>query len=95
MIIVAIDFRGNYYFEILDKNDVLNAERYSIFLENLVEEIDKCKFVIMHDNARPHKANIITKFLKSNKIIAIKQPPYSLDLNLLDRFVFRNMETKR
>ena len=30
-----------------------------------------------------------------NNIVHMKQPPYSPDFNLLDRYVFRNMEFER
>ena len=50
---------------------------------------------IMHDNARPHTANMTKDFFVRNNIVHMKQPPYSPDFNLLDRYVFRNMEFER
>ena len=49
----------------------------------------------MHDNARPHTALMTREFFANNGITLLKQPPYSPDMNLLDRYVFRNMEFDR
>ena len=51
--------------------------------------------VLMHDNARPHKAFIVQNWLRANVITTLPQPPYLPDLNLLDRYVFRNLEMFR
>ena len=49
----------------------------------------------MHDNARPHKAGIVEQFLDNRVVHKIRQPAYSPDLNMLDRYIFRNMESAR
>lgn len=49
----------------------------------------------MHDNARPHVARVTEGFLAEHDIAPIRQPPYSPDFNMLDRFIFRNMEASR
>ena len=49
----------------------------------------------MHDNARPHVSEITNDFLASKLIKCIKQPPYSPDVNLLDRFFFPLCEIRR
>ena len=49
----------------------------------------------MHDNARPHVANEVRDFFEEHVIERVAQSPYSPDLNLLDRFVFRNFESSR
>ena len=45
----------------------------------------------MHENARPHVSGAV----QEHNITWIRQPPYSPDMNLMDRFVFRNMEQAR
>ena len=49
----------------------------------------------MHDNARPHKSHFTTNFIETAGLRLLSQPPYSPDMNLQDRFVFRNMENAR
>ena len=93
-IIVAINFRGLCHFEILHRNETVNAVRYIEFLRAL-SETKRGELTIMHDNARPHKAGITENHLRENSIERIPQPPYSPDMNLLDRYVFRNMEVVR
>ena len=93
-IIVAINYRGECYSEILPRNNSINAHRYIQFLEALIPR-HRGDLIIMHDNARPHKALMTETFLRENKIGRIPQPPYSPDMNFLDRFVFRNMEVAR
>lgn len=94
-IIVAINFRGDHYFEILKQGETVKAHRYIEFLERLQENHNGSELTIMHDNARPHTAKMTEQFLVSAGIQRIPQPPYSPDMNLLDRFIFRNMETRR
>ena len=94
-IIVACNFRGEHYFEILPRGQNINAERYIQFLTHLQEVRRRGHMTIMHDNARPHKAIMTEEFLRENGIERIPQPPYSPDMNLLDRFIFRNMEAER
>ena len=93
-IIVANNFRGLCHFVILQRNETVNALRYIEFLKAL-SEVKRGHFKIMHDNARPHTAAIAVAHLRENSIGRIPQPPYSSDMNLLDRFVFRNMEVAK
>ena len=41
------------------------------------------------DNARPHSAAKTKEFLTQRGISVVQQSPYSPDLNLCDRFLFR------
>lgn len=61
----------------------------------MLENLNKRRYVIIHDNARPHKSRLTATFLKNNNIKIINQPAYSPDINLLDRFIFRNFESAR
>ena len=45
--------------------------------------------VLQWDNARPHICSKTTTFLKQAEIQQLKQSPYSPDLNIWDRFLFR------
>ena len=53
------------------------------------------ELILMHDNARPHVAQIVKTWFNDQGIVLLPQPPYSPDVNLMDRFVFRNFEVFR
>ena len=44
------------------------------------------------DNARPHAAAATKQFLDRRGVLLVSQSPYSPDLNLLDRFLFRHIK---
>lgn len=44
------------------------------------------------DNARPHSATLTQDYLKQRGISVVHQSPYSPDMNLCDRFLFRAMK---
>ena len=46
----------------------------------------------MWDNARPHAAAETRDFLTQRDMEQVKQSPYSPDLNLCDRFLFRKLK---
>ena len=49
----------------------------------------------MHDNAPPHRSLQTQAFFEQSVIRLLKQPAYSPDYNLQDRFTFRNFEVFR
>ena len=51
--------------------------------------------VFQHDNARPHTAATTRAFLDNNNVVTLKQPAYSPDFNLCDRWVFGRLELNR
>ena len=46
----------------------------------------------MWDNARPHAAADTRLFLTRRDVEPVKQSPYSPDLNLCDRYLFRKLK---
>lgn len=93
-IIVAVSFRGDFTFRVLERNQSINAERYVDFIRDMVIPLRR-NLKVMHDNARPHTAELTRQFFQDNNIELLAQSPYSPDYNLLDRFIFRNMEFER
>ncbi|QQP51422.1 Uncharacterized protein FKW44_012779 [Caligus rogercresseyi] len=49
-------------------------------------------YLLMWDNARPHTATDTREFLTRRDVEPVKQSPYSSDLNLCDRFLFRKLK---
>lgn len=94
-IIVGINFRGDHHFEVLEAGENVNSERYILFLKKIMDVRREGTMTIMHDNARPHVSKLTTDFLSENNINRVFQPPYSPDMNLCDRYIFRNMEVDR
>jgi histone-lysine N-methyltransferase SETMAR len=94
-IIVAMNFRCDHYFEVLQPGQTINAHRYIEFLDTLKNIRRTGTLKIMHDNARPHTAQMTEAFLLQHAILRVPQPPYSPDTNLMDRYIFRNMESDR
>jgi len=101
LLMMSATFDATFYWEILEDGGSINAERYISFIEKAflkyseVLNVPVSALSLMHDNARPHIATKVQDFLEKNGVTMIKQPPYSPDFNLLDRFVFRNYETFR
>ena len=101
MWLMAANFSGNFYFEIMHDGGSVNAQRYLQFLQSALRSFShdlNCKIEnlsVMHDNARPHIALIVKQWLQQVGVATVKQPAYSPDVNLQDRYLFRNFETFR
>lgn len=93
-IIVGVSFRGDYTFQVLERDQTINADRYIAFIQERVMPLRR-NLTLMHDNATPHSAIRTRNFCQENNIELLRQAPYSPDFNLLDRFVFRNLEFER
>jgi [histone H3]-lysine36 N-dimethyltransferase SETMAR len=50
------------------------------------------RIILHHDNCRPHKAAITTKFLEDNGVELLPHPPYSPDLSPCDFWLFKNLK---
>lgn len=94
-IIIACNFCGDFRFQVLERKQSINAERYVNFLKTILDIKRVGHLDLMHDNARPHVAVMTQAFCEEHGIKLLRQPPYSPDMNLLDRFVFRNLEFDR
>ena len=102
LVIVAVSQRGYHYFKILNRNETLNAEKYTAFmieLENYLirqpEPILPENMRLIQDNARPHVANVTANHMAEKHIRLLRQPPYSPDVNLCDSYIFPRLESLR
>ncbi|KAG5319810.1 MOS1T transposase, partial [Pseudoatta argentina] len=50
------------------------------------------KVTFLHDNARPHVAKVVKKYLKTLKWDVLPHPPYSPDIAPSDYWLFRRMQ---
>jgi hypothetical protein len=101
-VICAITFDGKFYYEVLENNQTVNSERYITFLRNMYRKFVHARkplgwkeMILIQDNARPHVSRMTTDFLASKKVLTFKQPPYSPDYNLCDRWLFGKLEQQR
>ena len=62
---------------------ILNLKKDKIALKNLLLHMD---------NARPHSVKRTQAYLEQSGVQIILQSPYSLDLNLCDRFFFTRLQ---
>jgi transposase len=102
MLIVAVTSDGRFSFEIMSVGETINGPRYKEFLLQMhhnfsrqVNSLDWMRMVIMHDNATSHTCKLVTAFLESHGVQLLKQPPWSPDFNILDRYVFAAVENAR
>jgi hypothetical protein len=102
MDILAVTQRGQHYYELLNQNESVNSQRYVQFLYNLEAHLKQFEMPILfenarliQDNARPHVSAETLEFLNNKNVRLLKQPPYSPDCNLCDRYIFGRLESKR
>jgi len=50
------------------------------------------KVILLHDNARPHVAKVVKKYLETFKWDVLPHPPYSPDIASFDYWLFRRMQ---
>lgn len=105
--LVAINFHGLSYSKVLERNETVDSQEYILFLVEAFAAFDTYELrqttqsiqfencFLQHDNARPHVSRATQEFLVSKNCTLLKQPPYSPDTNILDRFVFPKLEMER
>lgn len=99
MAIIAVSQRGYHFFKVLPKNQYINSEIYiqflmdlEVFLLSQPNAIRPENMRLLHDNARPHASRATSEHIESRNIRHLRQPPYSPDVNLCDRFIFPRLE---
>lgn len=102
MAIVAISLRGHHFFKVLDRNQSVTSLLYIQFLNDMEAAFAEFPHPIrwrnmrlIHDNARPHTSHETTNFLLDKGVRLLKQPPYSPDCNMCDRYLFPRLEALR
>lgn len=99
LVYVAVSLSGFQYFKISYEN--INSENYIQFLtemEQYFQTNGNIRFEnmsLIQDNARPHVSRQTLDFIGQKNIRLLKQPPYSPDTNMCDRFIFPCLEALR
>jgi [histone H3]-lysine36 N-dimethyltransferase SETMAR len=98
MLIMSMDFNGIAFWDLLPEKTVVNAEFYRNYLDENIEKWMSGKSfrkpILLHDNAKPHTANVVKEFLKNKEISTWFQPAYSPDISPLDFNCFAQLKRK-
>ena len=102
MAVIGVTFSGKYHFELLDRGESMNSDRYIVFLKAMIKKFSRHvkpitwqNMIFVQDNARPHKSRTTLSFLEGKDVLFLDQPAYSPDYNVLDRFVNDYLEVGR
>ena len=66
----------------------------SRFMRRRKDNIQFSEMIFQMDNARPHTAMITQRYLTPTGVSVVKQSPYSPDMNLCDRNLFRYVKNE-
>ncbi len=72
----------------VSKRGGVTAKAYTAVLQEYLPTILDADSIFMHDNARPHTAKLMQKWLKDNAVEVMEWPPYSPDLNPIENLWF-------
>jgi len=100
MLMVAFTANKKFSIEGTEKGETINAERYIKFIKNTGDKwrtlrSDRKKLsdlIWQHDNARSHSAADTREFCNRRGMELLWQPPYSPDLNICDRWLFKTLK---
>jgi len=102
LVIISVSTQGKHYYEILPRNQSIDSERYIHFLDNmelfyrnLQTPILFENMRLLHDNARPHRSRQTETYLEDKNVRLLRQPAYSPDCNICDRYIFPRIEAVR
>lgn len=101
MLCIWWDQVGVVYYELLNPNETITGEVYRRQLMRLSRALREKrpqyadrhdKVILQHDNARPHVAAPVKKYLETLKWEVLPHPPYSPDIAPSDYHLFRSMQ---
>ena len=101
MLVVFFDSEGLIHKEFLPEGSTLTAATYVDILKRLLQRINRVRpqyarhghWTLLHDNARPHTALLVQRFLTTKGVVSLKHPPYSPDLSPPDFFLFPKVKS--
>ena len=100
MLSIVVTGNGKVHANVTDKGETVDSERYTNFVHETGERWRKLHsdptclkdLLWMHDNARPHTSATTTAFFEKRGVQLVKQSPYSPDVNLCDRWLFKELK---
>lgn len=100
MLCIWWDQLGVVYYELLQPGDTITGARYRTQLMRLSRALKEKrpqyeerhdKVILLHDNARPHVAQVVKTYLETLKWDVLPHPPYYPDIAPSDYHLFRSM----
>jgi len=96
------DARGIVHHEFVPQEQTVNEEVYISVLKRMREAIRRRRpdlwasgqWTLLHDNARPHTALNVSRFLNKHNVTVLPHPPYSPDLSPRDLFLFPRLKKR-
>ena len=88
------------HWEMLEKNKTVEKNLYIAQLHSVNEAIQQKRpdrqgqVILLHDNSRPHVANIVKAALQELDWEVLQHPPYSPDLAPTDYHLFRSLSNQ-
>lgn len=100
LLVTFFDYKGLIHREFIPEGQTINQHVYLSILRRLREAVRKKRpdkwvarnWILHHDNARPHTAVSVMRFLAKNKLQLLHQAPYSPDLAPNDFFLYCRMK---
>lgn len=93
------DSEGILLIDFLPPNTYITGAYYSDLLKKLAKAINKKrpnkidkKIYLLHDNASPHKSNVVAATIAHHNFTELYHAPYSPDLAPSDYFLFKNLK---
>lgn len=84
----GVGMNGKSELVILGAGESMNGERYrDLCMRNIVVPYAQNvgnNFVLIDDNARPHRARVVNEFLRDHDIERMEWPPLSPDMNMIE-----------
>ncbi|GBL87788.1 Histone-lysine N-methyltransferase SETMAR [Araneus ventricosus] len=91
MLEVFFDYDRVIHYEFIPGGQTINKELY---LEILKRLRDTNEWLLLHDNAPPHRALIVKKYLARHSVTTVEHLPYSPDLVPVDFYLFPRLKMK-
>ena len=100
LMIFPYNFRGVFTAHRVPTGETVNKEYYKMYIRTILrpairrkrqEMIDR-KPLILHDNASPHKSNVVKELLESYQWKVLDHPPYFPDLSPPDFDLFPKLK---
>ena len=101
MLLVSFTPGGLFYLQALPHGQTVDGETFVNFLRRMgelwrkrVNGMPLSSIQLQVDNAPAHTSTVAREFFDRRGISLIRQSPYSPDLNLCDRFLFRSLKSE-
>ncbi|GBO18478.1 hypothetical protein AVEN_231257-1 [Araneus ventricosus] len=90
------------HYEFIPEGQTVNKELYLEILKRLRDAIRRKRpekwatndWFLLHDNAPPHRALIVKKYLTRHSVTNLEHPPYSSDLAPADFYLLPRLKMK-